>query len=332
MTGPLPLFPTQSPLTRAELEELLAPLGAVAHVWPMEGGSFSSVQSVELHSGDAVVVKTSVSEDRLLTYERDLLRAERDHLRRLESVAGVPAPVVLIEDFSRDRFEVDVIAMTLLPGMAWVEATELMTAESNDRALTEVGGVLAALGTVAAPRFGFPAHGFALGGETWPAFMAALVEATAADAERWRVDAGADRLARALESVRPDLAEVTAPTLVHADLWHGNVLVDPSTGAVTGVVDFERSLYGDPLWGLAGGETHSSGPLAAAKVRGYEAATGLPLVMDAAARRRIALYRLWSMTVQEIELAPRGYSGDWLDGLLASIRANRERLCHILGV
>ena len=52
----------------------------------------------------------------------------------------------------------------------------------------------------------------------------------------------------------------------------------------------------------------------------------------AAAVARTALYRLWSMAVQLIEIEPRGFSGDWLEGHRASIRANRERLHAILGV
>jgi aminoglycoside phosphotransferase (APT) family kinase protein len=34
---------------------------------------------------------------------------------------------------------------------------------------------------------------------------------------------------------------------VHWDLWDANVFVDPSTLQVTGVIDFERAFWGDPL-------------------------------------------------------------------------------------
>ena len=43
------------------------------------------------------------------------------------------------------------------------------------------------------------------------------------------------------------LDEITTPRLVHWDLWDGNVFVDPLTRQVTGLIDFERSLWGDPL-------------------------------------------------------------------------------------
>ncbi|MFP5359367.1 MAG: phosphotransferase family protein [Actinomycetes bacterium] len=333
------LLPTQRPLARHELDAVLAPLGRVAHDWLLSGGTFSAVQGVELDDGRTVAVKTSVPEapgpggrSRLLAYEHDMLRAERDHLARVAPLDAVPAPRVLLEDFTRGVADVDILVMSLVPGMPWDTAAEVMTPEANSRASFQVGEILAALGSVRGERFGFPAAGFRLGGGSWAEFVSRLVSATIADAEAWGVDIEPERLAAAVEATRDSLATVTAPTLVHADLWHGNVLVDPQTGDVTGVVDFERSLFGDPLWGLAGGETHASGPFEPAKVRGYESATGRALVMDRAAVARTALYRLWSMAVQLIEIEPRGFSGDWLEGHRASIRANRERLHAILGV
>ncbi|WP_062312722.1 phosphotransferase family protein [Demequina rhizosphaerae] len=332
------LLPTQRPLARDELEAVLAPLGRVTDHWLLSGGTFSAVQGVELDGGGTIVVKTSVPEvrdgagrSRLLGYEHDMLRSERDNLALVAGL-GLPAPRVLLEDFSRAVADVDVLVMSLVPGMPWDDATAVMTPEANARAFHEVGEILAALGAVRGARFGFPAGGFRLGDDTWPGFLRRLVASAVDDAAAWGVDVEAGRLAAAVEASSGALAEVTAPTLVHADLWHGNVLVDPQTGEVTGVVDFERSLFGDPLWGLAGGETHSSGPFEPAKVRGYEAGTGQPLVMDDAAVRRVALYRLWSMAVQLTEIEPRGFAGDWLDGHRASIRANRDRLHAILGV
>ncbi|MDN4476252.1 aminoglycoside phosphotransferase family protein [Demequina sp. SYSU T00192] len=332
------LLPTQRPLARDELGAVLAPLGRVADHWLLSGGTFSAVQGVELVGGGTVVVKTSVPEvrdirgrSRLLGYEHDMLGAERDNLALVAGL-GIPAPRIVLEDFSREAADVDVLVMTMLPGMAWDSAVDVMTPATNDRALHQVGGILAALGSVRGPRFGFPADGFRLGDDTWPGFLRRLVASAVDDAAAWDVDIEPRRLEAAVDVAAGALAEVTEPTLVHADLWHGNVLVDPQTGDITGVVDFERSLFGDPLWGLAGGETHASGPFESAKVRGYEAATGRPLAMGRAAELRVALYRLWSMAVQLTEIGPRGFEGPWLDGHRASLRANRERLHAILGV
>ena len=53
------------------------------------------------------------------------------------------------------------------------------------------------------------------------------------------------RVAAVVEDASGVLDAVRRPALVHFDLWDGNVLAD--AGALTGLVDGERYLYGDPL-------------------------------------------------------------------------------------
>ena len=55
-------------------------------------------------------------------------------------------------------------------------------------------------------------------------------------------------IAASVERHRACLATVTRPALLHFDLWDGNVL--GPDGSLTGLVDGERYLYGDPLLDL----------------------------------------------------------------------------------
>jgi thiamine kinase-like enzyme len=41
------------------------------------------------------------------------------------------------------------------------------------------------------------------------------------------------------------------PTVRHGDPWHGNVLIDPETGRLAGVIDWEGVEIGDPAWDFA---------------------------------------------------------------------------------
>ena len=43
------------------------------------------------------------------------------------------------------------------------------------------------------------------------------------------------------------LDEVHIPRLVHWDLWDGNIFVHPEKKNITGLIDFERALWADPL-------------------------------------------------------------------------------------
>ncbi len=232
---------TRRPLTDAELAAVLGPLGTPVSARPMSGGLFASVQVVRLADGRSVVVKTGTPDlgDRppLLTYERDLLRSEAALLRTAAGLPGVPVAEVLLMDTDRRHVEVDVMVSELLPGEGWSVVHDTMSPSATARAVRDVGTVMAGLHQVVGERFGYPAADFALGGATWPEAFGAMMAALLDDAEVWGVEVDAPLVRAAVERAEPALAEITAPHLLHMDLWPGNVLVDRLTGAVTGIVD-----------------------------------------------------------------------------------------------
>lgn len=343
-----PLLPTQRPLDDDELRAILAPLGIVAQHSLLSGGTFTAVQAATLGDGTEVVVKTSVPERALpdgrtplLTYERDMLATERDMLRLLATTPDVPAPQLLLDDFTRSIAEVDTVVMSRVPGTPWDTVMADMSPEANERAWREVGAIMAGLHRIPSARFGYPANNFELGAGTWVGFLERLFEVSLADADEWGVDVEPDRVRAALDEAKRHVGEVRSPKLVHNDLWPGNVLLDPATGEIHGVVDFERALFGDPLQDFCGAESMATGANTWALTRGYVDAGGeefwderLPTAtrMSHHDDERLALYRLWAMTVQFIEIVPRGFSGDWVEGHRSQILANRAALFAQFGV
>lgn len=334
----LVMLRSQRPLSLAELTDILDPIGVPLSAAELTGGTFSSVQSVELADGRTVVVKTSVpdAEDHaaLLTYEHDLARVEADMLSLLGPVEGVPSAPLLLEDFSRSRVEVDVIVSGLLPGTPWDRAGALAP-DATAEAARSVGSIFARLHGLTGSSFGYPAAGFALGGPTWEVAFDAILRAHVADAERWSVDVRAPELLSLLARGEAALAEVTTACLVHNDLWPGNVLLDPASGTVVGIVDLERALYGDQLLDFVGMNPFNVAALSAHHVEGYLAAGGtLPLDASAgtatglspAADQRVALYRLSLLTVMLVEAVPRGFSGNWLGPHLELTADTRDRV------
>jgi len=63
-------------------------------------------------------------------------------------------------------------------------------------------------------------------------------------------------LEKRIESRLDALRDVTEPRLLHWDLWDGNVL--RKEGRVSGIVDFERAIWGDPLMEFYFGRFHNS--------------------------------------------------------------------------
>jgi hypothetical protein len=101
---------------------------------------------------------------------------------------------------------------------------------------------------------------------------------------------------------------VEPPALVHTDLWPGNLFVDPGTLALTGVIDPERAVWGDPLLELAGADQTGRGPVPAALLAGYTQAGGV-LARHPVGGARLLLYRMTMSLAMLVEMAPRGYSG-----------------------
>lgn len=316
---------TQRPLTPAEAQEVLAPLGEVQRLTPLSGGFFASVQRADLADGTSVVVKTAVPEvarSRLLTYEHDLLRAEALLLRHTESL-DVPTPKVLLET-------PDVLVTELLPGEPWPTVADVADASRRRAVELQWGAVLASLHTVTGPVFGYPASP-ALQAPEWRVAFRLALDAVLADAARWHVPVEAPRVRAAADAVSADLEAVERPVLVHLDLWPGNLLVEGDR--LTGVVDLERGVWGDPLLDLVGAEPFGLGPPSPTLLEGYRAAGGVlpdddatPSGFDGAADRRLALYRLYLTLVMIVEVSPREYAGDWVPGHLRRLRHRLEGL------
>jgi hypothetical protein len=81
----------------------------------------------------------------------------------------------------------------------------------------------------------------------WRAAFLKIIESLLEDAARKQVvfDFTTEELRAAMQKHTPALDEVTTPVLVHWDAWFPNFFV--KDGRVTGLLDFERALWADPL-------------------------------------------------------------------------------------
>ncbi|WP_246002093.1 aminoglycoside phosphotransferase family protein [Allorhizocola rhizosphaerae] len=226
--------PTQRQLTVQDVAAYAREAFAqsIVEAAPIGGGTFAAVWRVRLDDGRDVVLKVGPRPDvRLLRYEADMIPSEAAYYRMVAGLA--PVPTVLHEGD-------DWIFVTLLPGVP------LGFGEPAPTVRSELGAAVARVHTVTGERFGYP--GDRPHATDWPTAFAAMVEAMLADAVDWDVSlpVAPQRVREVVSSRAALLKEVTTPVLVHFDLWDGNVLHD--NGRLTGMVDGERYLYGDPLF------------------------------------------------------------------------------------
>lgn len=312
--------------TLQRLRAVLAGLGKVGAVERLTGGLFATTFGVTLDDGRRVVVKTAPTDTaRLLTYERDLVRAEALVYALGGERPGLLTPRLLAEDFTRTVFEGDVVVASYLDGVPWERAGFGGVADDARaaRAQHDLGAAMARWHTVTGPQFGYLAEGSTLVADTWPEAFERITEALLADAGRWAVDVPAAEVRAALAAHHDALAEVTTPVLVHHDLWPGNLFVDPATGELVGIIDPERAVWGDPLLELLGADQAGGNTLPEGLLAGYAAQAGAALdVGSPAAQARLGLYRvLWSL-IWIVEATPRAYAADFATWYVGTARAN----------
>jgi aminoglycoside phosphotransferase (APT) family kinase protein len=286
---------------------------------------FATTYRVALADGSRVIVKTAPADsDRLLTYELDLVRTEALVYELAASRPGLLMPRVLHTDFSRSILPTDIVVATHLDGVPLLgrtTATGESTAEQPEL-LHDLGAVMAHLHTVTSGDFGYPNRATGLVAPTWPEAFGLMVDALLTDADRWATSVPAADIRTALQRHRAALAEVTVPVLVHTDLWAGNLFVDAVTGRLTGVIDPERSLWGDPLFEFAGADQLGQGPVPAALLAGYASSGAHQAIGTPAGDTRLLLYRMYLALVQLVEIIPRRYAGDWVAAHRAAVEGS----------
>jgi aminoglycoside phosphotransferase (APT) family kinase protein len=331
--------PTQRPLTKELAAELvqrsLGPVGVVSGASELGGGGFASVWRVDLADGRSVVLKTTPPPEAvLLSYEQGLLAAEADYFRRVRrELAGMPVPEVL--HLGSDPEHGDWMVMSLLPGTPLSELGAGPTAdgaEGPDGAVRyELGRALARLHTLDGSFFGYPGAG-RRSAPTWRAAFLGIIDDLLADADRlgFHLPLPATEIRRIITSASDVLDAVQHPALVHFDLWDGNVLAEPAldgTGLrLSGLVDGERWLYGDPLVDFVSPvlfgaiEDEDGHPL----LRGYASVAHEQgdWTWNADTVTRVRLYRAWLYLVMNVELPTRGEerAARYRDSLAALLR------------
>ena len=182
----------------------------------------------------------------LLFYERRMMAQEPALHALLRERTSVPVPEVLAYDGSRRLIDRDFILLERLPGRP-LSALE-PTAQQRAQVLRQVGALLAQVHALTAEHWGYlGAHRPMEPEERWESAFAimwnrllddiAAVEGYAPHEE--------EALRGLLAPYRPFFRYRGPACLLHMDVWQQNILVDEEW-RVTGLLDWDRALWGDP--------------------------------------------------------------------------------------
>lgn len=181
-----------------------------------------------------------------LTNERNLMEAEVKAMKLVAEHTNIKVAEVYAYDTTRTLCEGDYFFMECLEGTNWFTVYESLSEEVKAGLRTEVGVVQRKLSAVTGEKFGMLGdvdHQF----DTLHEFVYYLIENVLSDAERRNVEIGVSKEV-VLDTLAKDKAcfeEVKTPSLVHWDMWEGNIFI--KDGTITGIIDWERSMWGEAL-------------------------------------------------------------------------------------
>lgn len=282
-------------------------------------GFYNAAYLAELDDGRRCVLKVAPPDTLpVLRYERDIMAAEVAALRLAAIHTSMPVPEVYAFDTTRRLLPSPYMLMAYLPGQPLHRLRPTLSPEAQAAIDRTLGGYMAQLHAIGGAGFGPLAHP-ASPKQPWRQVFLGLLRDVLADGRVVGVPlplAPEAILGRA-RAVADALDHVRRPTLVHWDLWDGNVFVEPETGRISGVIDFERALWADPLMEFQFREF----AMGAAFGAGY----GRNLLDSPAAHQRRILYNLYLYLIMVIECRYRRYPTDDQE------RWARERLAETLG-
>jgi aminoglycoside phosphotransferase (APT) family kinase protein len=308
--------PVSAATARAIVADAFGHDVGVSECTELTEGWFNAAYSLTLDDGRRVVLKVAPRPDvEVLTYEHDIIRAEVDALRLIGSRTDAPVPEVLWFDASARRAPSPLFLMTYVSGASLGVIGSDLAVDERAEIDSLLGRHLRSINGISGTEFGLLAAASERHA-TWAAAFGALVESVLVDGERRSIElpVAYDDVRAVVTGGTAALDEITEPRLVYWDLWDGNVMVDTTTHELTGMLDLERALWGDPLMEAQFGPHVDSPALLAAY--------GDIDTTSAGARQRRALYTMHLHLVMCIEGIYRQYPedpiGDWARTQLAA--------------
>jgi len=301
---------TKNKKTRAQIEAMaqraFAGLGLApgeAAVTELKDGWFNAAYDIRLANGRSVILKIAPPKTaEVMAYEKNLMATEVAAMRLVQQNPAIPVPEIYFFDNAHDLCDADYFFMEKINGDN-LEHVKASLPEAAQAAIDQhIGAIIREINTFPGTYFGYDGNP-ELRASTWQEAFIKIVASVMEDAARKDVqfDFSYEELRTAVHKHAPALAEITAPCLVHWDAWNPNFFV--KDGRITGIIDFERALWAEPL--MEAQFRPLNGPGITNSMRGYGKTS-----FTFAEEQRCHLYSLHLALVMNTECFYRNYDTD----------------------
>ncbi len=218
--------------------------GAPSPITRPSTGKFNQTRFFRLDGRDYVVRMAPPADAGFLFYEKHMMAQEPAVHALVQAETNVPVAPVVVYDDTCSAAPRPFVILERLPGVPLCEACGV----DVHAVFREVGGHLAELHrNIRSKTYGYcGAHHPMEPAATWEDAFADMWHRLIEDIAGCGgyTGAEADRMRRLFERDRAAFARSVPAALLHMDIWHQNILVDRK-GRVTGIVDWDRALWGD---------------------------------------------------------------------------------------
>lgn len=236
----------QSNDTISRMAKVAFPDKQVTEIKELTEGMCNVTYSIAFSDGSESILKVA-AKDRSgnTSNEVNLMRAEVTAMKLVAEKCSFKVADVQYYDTSNTICDGNYFFMEKLEGDNFHFVKEKMSEEEISAIGKELGKISRELSTIQNPDFGFLGEDTRY--ESLFAFVKQMLTNLISDAERRNVDILYDgrTLLDQLEKDKGAFEEVKKASLVHWDMWEGNVFV--KDGRVSGIIDWERAMWGEPF-------------------------------------------------------------------------------------
>src|SRR6266498_64612 len=176
----------------------------------LKQGWFNAAYNVKLADGREVILKIAPPQDaEVMIYEKNIMSTEVASMRMVKRNPSIPVPEIYGFDDAHDLCDSDYFFMEKIYGDNLEQVKASLPAETQESIDLHIGKIIWEINSFHGTYFGY------------------------------------DEILAAIMKHSPVLEEIASPCLVHWDAWNPNFFV--RDGKVTGIIDFERALWAEPL-------------------------------------------------------------------------------------
>ncbi len=172
----------------------------------------------------------------VMAYEKNLMETEVSCMRLVAEKASVPLPKVQYSDFSCTICNAPYFFMEKINGKSLSPQQDSMSDEEINAIYRKTGNLNKQINAITNSFFGYPSQ-VEFQGKNWQDVFMKMLKTMTLDMQKAKISVAIsiDEMFALLEKDRDVFAEVTMLSLVHWDIWDGNIFV--KNNKITGIID-----------------------------------------------------------------------------------------------